>query len=165
MKTGDLPKLHSIVSLREKTNNTFVINRTPGNITGAYVSLRSELTDIIKNRTTNHEDKLQIQISGDGAKVTRISNFIVNSFSILSAEKLSADEQKVLAIVKSSENYENLSASLSPVFSEINELYASGNVKVDDKLYDLDIFFGSDMKFMHLLRSWFIYWRIRMSFV
>ena len=165
MKTGDLPKLHSIVSLREKTNNTFVINHTPGNITGAYVSLRSELTDIIKNRTTNHEDKLQIQISGDGAKVTRISNFIVISFSILSAEKLSADEQKVLAIVKSSENYENLSASLSPVFSEINELYASGNVKVDDKLYDLDIFFGSDMKFMHLLRSWFIYWRIRMSLV
>lgn len=150
MKTGDLPKLHSIVSLREKTNNTFAINRTPGNIPGAYVSLRSELTDIIKNRTTNHEDKLQIKISGDGTKVTRISNFIVISFSILSAEKLSADEQKVLAIVKSSENYDNLSASLSPVFSEINELYVSGNIKVDDKLYDLDIFFGSDMKFMQI---------------
>jgi hypothetical protein len=42
---------------------------------------------------------------------------------------LSADEQKVLAIVKSSENDDNLSASLSPVFSEINELYASGNIK------------------------------------
>ena len=48
MKTGDLHKLQSIVSLREKTNNTFAINRTPGNISGAYVSLRSELTDIIK---------------------------------------------------------------------------------------------------------------------
>jgi hypothetical protein len=35
---------------------------------------------------------------------------------------MTADEQKVLAIVKSSENYVNLSASLSPVFSEINEL-------------------------------------------
>ena len=48
MKTRDLHKLHSIVSLRGKTNNTFTINRTPGNIPGAYVSLRSELTDIIK---------------------------------------------------------------------------------------------------------------------
>jgi hypothetical protein len=54
---------------------------------------------------------------------------------------LSADEQKVLAIVKSSENDDNLSASLSPVFSEINELYASGNIKN---------FFGSDMKFMQI---------------
>jgi hypothetical protein len=78
--------------------------------------LRSELTDIIKNRTTNHEEKLQIKISGNGTKVTRISNFILISFSILSAEQLSVDEQEILAIVKSSENYENLSASLSPVF-------------------------------------------------
>ena len=93
MKTGDLPKLHSIINLKEKTNNTFAINRTPGNIPGAYVSLRSELTDIIKNRTTNHEEKLQIKISGDGTKVTRISNFILISFSILSAEQLSVDEQ------------------------------------------------------------------------
>jgi hypothetical protein len=93
MKTGDLPKLYSIINLKEKTNNTFAINRTPGNIPGAYVSLRSELTDIIKNRTTNHEEKLQIKISGDGTKVTRISNFILISFSILSAEQLSVDEQ------------------------------------------------------------------------
>ena len=54
---------------------------------------------------------------------------------------MSADEQNVLAIVKSSENDDNLSASLSPVFSEINELYASGNIKN---------FFGSDMKFMQI---------------
>jgi hypothetical protein len=93
---GSPSELHSLT-------DTFAINRTPGNIPRAYFSLRSELTDIIKNRTTNHEDKLQIKISGDGTKVTRISNFIVISFSILSAEKLSADEQKVLAIVKSSE--------------------------------------------------------------
>jgi hypothetical protein len=53
-----------------------------------------------------------LKISGDGTKVTRISNFIVISFSILSAKKLSAERQKVLAIVKSSENYDNLSASL-----------------------------------------------------
>jgi hypothetical protein len=104
MKTGNLPKLHFIINLKEKTNNTFAINRTPGNIPGAYVSLRSELTDIIKNRTTNHEEKLQIKISGDGTKVTHISNFILISFSILSAEQLSVDEQYILAIVKSSEN-------------------------------------------------------------
>jgi hypothetical protein len=75
----------------------------------------------------------------------------------LSAEKLSADEQKVLAIVKSSENYENLSASLSPVFSEINELYASGNIKKNLwQRYEIHA---------NLLRSLVIYWRIRMSLV
>ena len=85
MKTEISPNFILSSVLGKKTNNTFAINRTLGNIPRAYVSLRSELTDIIKNRTTNHEDKLQIKISGDGTKVTRISNFIVISFSILSA--------------------------------------------------------------------------------
>ncbi|XP_076086100.1 uncharacterized protein LOC143056822 [Mytilus galloprovincialis] len=150
MKTGDLPKLHSIVSIREKTNNTFAIHRTPGNTPGAYVSLKSELINIIKTRAFDQQDKIQIKISGDGTKVTRISNFIVISFAVLSSEKLSAEELVVLAIVRSSEKYENLEECLSPVFSEINEMYLCKNIQVDSKLYNLEIFFGGDMKFIQI---------------
>ncbi|VDI14468.1 Hypothetical predicted protein [Mytilus galloprovincialis] len=150
MKTGDLPKLHSIVSIREKTNNTFAIHRTPGNTPGAYVSLKSELINIIKTRAFDQQDKIQIKISGDGTKVTRISNFIVISFAVLSSEKLSAEELVVLAIVRSSEKYENLEECLSPVLSEINEMYLCKNIQVDSKLYNLEIFFGGDMKFIQI---------------
>ena len=40
--------------------------------------------------------------------------------------------------------------AFSQFSSEINEFYASRTINVDDKLYDLDIFFGSDMKFMQI---------------
>ncbi|CAC5397270.1 unnamed protein product [Mytilus coruscus] len=122
-KTEDLPRLHSIVRLREKTNSTFEIYRTTGNIPGAYVSLKSELENCFKKFETLPSETIKIKISGNGTRVTRISNFIVLSFFIISeTAKLSADEQTVLAIVKTSESYENLSSSLHHVFGEINEL-------------------------------------------
>ncbi|VDI74504.1 Hypothetical predicted protein [Mytilus galloprovincialis] len=150
-KTEDLPRLHSIVRLREKTNSTFEIYRTTGNIPGAYVSLKSELENCFKKFETLPSETIKIKISGDGTRVTRISNFIVLSFSIISeTAKLSADEQTVLAIVKTSESYENLSSSLHPVFSEINELYHSGSIQINENIYKIQLFFGGDMKFLQI---------------
>ncbi|CAG2252094.1 unnamed protein product [Mytilus edulis] len=65
-------------------------------------------------------------------------------------KKLSAEELVVLAIVRSSEKYENLEECLSQVFSEINEMYSCKNIQVDSKLYNLAIFFGGDMKFIQI---------------
>ena len=42
---------------------------------------------IDQHHKTQNEEKLQINISGDGTKITRISNFIVISLIILSTEK------------------------------------------------------------------------------
>ena len=50
MKTDISPNFILSSVLGKKTNNTFAINRTLGNIPRAYVSLRSELTDIIKKQ-------------------------------------------------------------------------------------------------------------------
>ena len=59
-KSDDLPKLHSIVRLREEKNTAFEIHRTPGNIPGAYVSLKSELINILKTQeVTNRENTNQ----------------------------------------------------------------------------------------------------------
>ena len=63
---------------------------------------------------------------------------------------MSAEEQKVISIVKTSENYENLSTCLFPVFHEINQINSDGKIEVDGKTYELDIFFGGDMKFIQL---------------
>ncbi|CAC5375870.1 unnamed protein product [Mytilus coruscus] len=133
-KTEDLPRLHSIVSLREKTNSSFAIHRIPD----AYVSLKLELENYIKKFEKLPSETIKIKISGDGTRVTRISNFVVMSFSVLCKS------------AKLSENYENLSASLHPVFSEINELYHSGSLKINENIYTIQLFFDGDMKFLQI---------------
>ena len=60
------------------------------------------------------------------------------------------DTLKTLAILKCSENYEMLSVSSSPVIKEINELIKNSTLTVDEKEYEIDIFFGGDMKFIQI---------------
>ena len=65
-----------------------------------------------------NKKKLKIKISGDGAKVSRVSNFIVFSWSIIEDEQcVSHLHQRVLAIVKCEENYTNLEKNIRTTFS------------------------------------------------
>ena len=57
--------------------------RIPGNIPGAYVSLESELIRYTKYHVNPETDNIKIKISGDGSKVSRISHFVVLSFSVI----------------------------------------------------------------------------------
>jgi hypothetical protein len=50
-----------------------LIERIPGNIPGAYVSLESEIIRYIKYHVNPETDKIKIEISGDRSKVSRIS--------------------------------------------------------------------------------------------
>jgi hypothetical protein len=61
-------------------NSLYHFERIPGNIPGAYVNLESELIRCIKYHVNPETDKIKIKISGDGSKVSRISNF-VNCFT------------------------------------------------------------------------------------
>ena len=71
--------------------------RIPGNIPGAYVSLESELIRYIKYHVNPETDKIKIKISGDGSKVSRISNFVVLSFSVITDDlTLSSKDQNVV---------------------------------------------------------------------
>jgi hypothetical protein len=56
-------------------NSLYHFERIPGNIPGAYVSLESEIIRYIKYHVYPETDKIKIKISGDGSKVSRISNF------------------------------------------------------------------------------------------
>ena len=68
---------------REDINSLYHFERIPGNIPGAYVSLESEIIRYIKHHVNPETDKIKIKISGDGSKVSRISNFVVLSFSVI----------------------------------------------------------------------------------
>lgn len=73
------------------------------------------------------------------------------SFVLVDEDKsMSQLHQTTLAIIKCSENYENLQKALHPLFYEINELYKVSNITVDEKTYEVEVLFGGDMKFIQL---------------
>ena len=55
----------------EDINSLYHFERISGNIPGAYVILESELIQYIKYHVNPETDKIKIQISGDGSKVSR----------------------------------------------------------------------------------------------
>jgi hypothetical protein len=56
------------------------------------------------------------QILGDGSKVSRISNFVVLSFSVITDDlTLSSKDQNVFCIVKCKEDYDHLKLACKPI--------------------------------------------------
>jgi hypothetical protein len=71
----------------------------PSKYLNQNVSLESELIRYIKYHVNPETDKIQIKISGDGSKVSRISNFVVLSFSVITDDlTLSSKDQNVFAL-------------------------------------------------------------------
>jgi hypothetical protein len=84
---------------QEDINSLYHFERIPGNIPGAYVSLESEIIRYIKYHVNPKTDKIKIKISGDGSKVSRISNFVVLSFSVITDDlTLSSKDEILLAL-------------------------------------------------------------------
>lgn len=111
MIADGLPKSYLVKQQRDKLNDICHISPIPGNAEGAQMSF----TDLLKERVAdmmgreegkNWSDKpIQVKISGDGARMTRNSSFILLSFSLLQAEDdvMSAGGNHTVAIVKGSE--------------------------------------------------------------
>jgi hypothetical protein len=78
----------------EDINSLYHFERIPGNILGAYVSLESEIIRYIKYHVNPETDKIKIKISGDGSKVSRISNFVVLSFSVITDDLTSSSKDQ-----------------------------------------------------------------------
>ena len=85
----NMPQTKHQVECRNEINETFDVKRTPGMLPGSYLSLQTELVDLIlaieKDEGTI-PSHLKINITGDGAKVRRVSNFTAFSFSLLSGQ-------------------------------------------------------------------------------
>ncbi|CAC5421897.1 Tyrosine-protein kinase receptor Tie-1,Tyrosine-protein kinase Shark,Melanoma receptor tyrosine-protein kinase,Ack-related non-receptor tyrosine kinase,Tyrosine-protein kinase ZAP-70,Vascular endothelial growth factor receptor 1,Receptor tyrosine-protein kinase erbB-4,Tyrosine-protein kinase SYK,Tyrosine-protein kinase Fer [Mytilus coruscus] len=127
-----LPRNYLISQCRDDINHLYHFERTPGNIPGAYISLENEIIKYVKYQDTEETDKLQIKISGDGSRVSRISNFVEFSFSVITdCLTLSSKDQNVFCIVNCKEDYDSLKNSCKPIFEEINSLYKRGTIAVD----------------------------------
>ena len=159
MTVSGLPKSYLVKQRRDQLNDICHIDPTPGSAEGAQMSftdlLKARVQDLISRdqETDWKEQPIQVKISGDGARMTRNSSFILLSFSLLQAgdDVMSSSGNHTIAIVKGSESYSTLKESFSTVFNDINETIKQGNITVNDSKYNIEFFLGGDYKFLLLM--------------
>ena len=148
MHCPDMPRKYLICQCKDDLNKIFHIERTPGGLPGAFISLKDDLIQYLGQRETL-PDSIQIKLSGDGTKVSRISSFMVMSYTEVNDHtSQSVENQRVICIVSGREDYDTLKSTCHPIFDEINTLLKEKSITVNDKKVELDIVFGADMKFV-----------------
>ncbi|CAB4007697.1 Hypothetical predicted protein [Paramuricea clavata] len=153
----ELPRSYLIKQCKEGLNKLIYIERTPGEANGAALNFQDELRVVIEGMIqadeTLKDAHFKVKISGDGAKMTRLTNFIIISFSILNAEDtvMSSKGNHTVAVIKGHEDYALLKESCSKIFDDINKLASSGKIKIKDKDVPIEIFVGGNYKFLLLI--------------
>lgn len=152
----DMPRKYLLVQCREDLNKIYHIERLPGNKPGVMINIKDELKRLLNiqiNKGFNSSNKLQIKFSGDGAKVSKISNYVIFSLAVLNGDtpNLSYNQLNTVAIVKCDENYDNLRDTCKPLFQQLSELDKNKTINVGDQDYEIEIFVGGDMKFLQIL--------------
>ena len=101
------------------------------------------LLNIQKNKGFSSSNKLQIKFSGDGAKVSKISNYVIFSLSVLNGDTPNLSYNQL--------NTVNLRDICKPLFQQLSELDKNKTINVGDQDYETEIFVGGDMKFLQIL--------------
>ena len=93
------------------------------------------------------EDVIRVKISGDGTCFGKRLKLVNITFTILNEKEaaMSEKDNHVLAILKTTESYDNLDDSLSDLTAEMTKL---SKVKVGGKHYNIEYFLGADWKFL-----------------
>ena len=124
---------------------------------GAYRPLKDYIATILSHELQDMEllSPIDIKFSGDGAKFSRNSKYVLFSFLFpsLCSDVLVGTGNHTFAAVKCPEKYESLSEALEPVFGEINKLISEKEIEVDGKTVKLNVVAGGDMKFMLIVLS------------
>lgn len=93
------------------------------------------------------EDVIRVKISGDGTCIGKRLKLVNITFTILHEKEAAMSEKDnyVLAILKTTESYDNLKESLSDLTAEMTKI---SKVKVGGKHYNIEYFLGGDWKFL-----------------
>ena len=154
MITEDLPKSYLVKQLRGNLNKIYHIEQTQGKYPGAKINFTATLEEHVKELLNNKPELkdgcIDIKISGDGARMSRTTNFMMFSFALLQAKEsiMSSKSNRTVAIINGPEKYETMKTSLKHFFKEVNELIEKGQITVDGKDIDINFFLGGDMKFL-----------------
>ena len=160
MITDSLPRSYLVKQCRDELNKMCKIEPLNAKFEGAKVTsvetvFKIHISDFLKQNSDFDPitDKIKIKINGDGARMTRNSNFILLSFSILQTEEsvMSAKGNRTLGIVNGTESYHTIKESFQSIFNEVNDLTATGKMNVDGQEVKTEFYLGDDYKFILLM--------------
>lgn len=159
MVIDGLPKSYLVKQRRSQLNDLCHISPLPGEQEGAQVSFKLLLKERVQHHVTSHQKinsdgvPLRVKISGDGANMTRSSNYILMTFALLDASEdiMAAKGNHTIAVVRGKEDYDTLKDSFKDVFQEINEMVAQEKIAVNEGTVNLEFFLGGDYKFILLM--------------
>ena len=129
---------------------------TPGTFEGAQIPFKSLLSQEISAFKRENPDfdfdneTLKIKISGDGAKMTQKTDYILLSCALLQKkdEVMAAKGNHTIAVVNAVKKYETIQVAFKDVFGEINSFIVQGFINIDGQKVKLDFFSGGDYKFL-----------------
>ncbi|KAK3704236.1 hypothetical protein QZH41_020490 [Actinostola sp. cb2023] len=152
-----MPRSYLFKQCKNSLNENCKLKTTPGKAPGAqhsFSELLAEQIKVLKKANVLQDDeKVTVKLSGDGARMSRVSNFILLSFAILQStdDLLSSKGNHTIAVVNGPENRETLAECFREVFDEINRIGDCGYVIVDNKRVEIELFLGGDYKFLLLV--------------
>ena len=105
--------------MRTDLNKTYHIERTNGKCPGSKLDYSSTLAahvqELLLQKPELRNEVVQVKLSGDGARMSRSTNFMMISFALLQCNEkvMLSKSNRTVAIVNGPENYETLKGSLS----------------------------------------------------
>ena len=154
---GSLPKSYLIKQKRSEMNKICHVERLPGKYPGAALNftstLQSHIRDLINIKPELKGRKIQVKLSDDGARMSRTTNFMMMSFTMLQLDEkiMSSKHNRTVVVINGPEEYETLKSSPSNFCSEVNELINKGSTLIDGEEVDLEFFLGGDLKFLLMM--------------
>ena len=150
MITDHLPRSYLVKQCHEQLNKMCHIEALDGNFEGGKVSLvetvfKEHISDYLKQNPDF--DTIKIKINGDGARMTRNSNFILQTGECV----MSAKGNRTVGIVNGTEGYQTIKVSFGSLFKEINSLIDSAKLTVDGQDLNTEFYLGGDYEFLSLM--------------
>lgn len=150
---SNLPTSTEIKKQTKVLNSQFEIRNAPNGIIGVQQSLQTRLqvriSALIRNLPVESiPQTIRVKLTGDGTQIARGLSVINFGFTVLEEgmeAACSASGNHTLAILKTSEKYEDLKAGLQEICTEAKNLKV---ITVDGRKFNVEYFLGGDMKFL-----------------
>ena len=154
---SDLPKSSQVKKLAHEMNHQFHIYNAPNGVVGIQQSLKARITQhltyLIEKATKLGKEiptHFRIKLTGDGTQNARELSVVNFAFTILEEDNLalSVRGNHSIAILRVSEDYDDLLQSLQDIISEAKDLET---VTINDISYQIQLFLGGDWKFLAII--------------
>ena len=154
IKANDLPNIYSIKKQINELNSKWNLKPTPGDAEGVQLgfaeSLQEHIVRLQKNGEINDGETIKIKLSGDGTNIGKGLTVVNFTFTILHEKDVAMGVKGnyILAVIKTTETYDNLRDSLADLRMEMSNLK---EISANNCTYKIEYFLDGDLKFLALV--------------